>query len=80
MFDWTDGVLVALALIVLGMVFAFLRILVSSETTDMKSRKFITSARQTMPDGCKGPEVKFDPPVSIYEALMATKAARPHEP
>jgi hypothetical protein len=34
MFDWTDGVLVALALIVLGMVFAFLRILVSTETTD----------------------------------------------
>lgn len=79
MFDWTDGVLVALALIVLGMVFAFL---VSTETTDMKSRKFITSARQTMPDGCKGPEVKFDPPVSIYDALMATKAARgrPYEP
>jgi hypothetical protein len=71
MFDWIDAVLVALALLVLGTCFVFLRRLTVPEITD--TRKFITSARQRTADGREGPEVKFDRPVSIYQALMATK-------
>jgi hypothetical protein len=39
------------------------------------SRKFITAASVTSPDGTRSAEVEFDPPVSVYEALMKTAKA-----